>query len=188
VHIPLHAPFVQTNWHGIGAFTHMPAALHVWTVRPLHCVLLGAQAPPQTPMPLQTFGQGAPSFAQLPSFAHVCGWLPLHCLVPGLHVPPQAAVVALRFLQTNGQVCVSFQAPFMSQVRTVVFVALQLVDPGAHTPEQPPGPASLFSVQRKEQKTPGSHVPSVWHVKDLPLSHLVSPGKQMPTHAPPMQT
>ncbi len=72
----------------------VPAALQVWGILPLHCLVFGVHMPAHMPR-LQTFGQTPPLFVHLPSASHSWGWFPLHCKAAGVHVPVQAL-----FLQT----------------------------------------------------------------------------------------
>jgi hypothetical protein len=82
---PPQAPFVQTNWQAVGSFTHVPAAVHVCTVLPMHCLAPGMQAV-HVPW-LQTGLHAAPLFSQSPLALHFWGCVPLHCIEPGVQVP-----------------------------------------------------------------------------------------------------
>jgi hypothetical protein len=94
--LPVHMPVVmlQTYWHAVPVFCHMPLASQVCGCIPLHCFAFGVHAV-QVP-PLQTFGQAAPLFCQVPALSQVCGWRFMHCLEPGEQLPAHMPVVMLQ--------------------------------------------------------------------------------------------
>jgi hypothetical protein len=91
VQLPLHVAvlLLQTNWHAVPVFCHVPVSSHVCGCCPLHWVAAGVHEPVRVP-PLHTYGQVDPLLVHEPDALHVCGWRPLHWVAAGVHEPVQA--------------------------------------------------------------------------------------------------
>jgi len=166
---PVQLPSVHTNGQLV-PFVHLPAALQIWGIAPMHFFAPGTHSPVHAP-PLQMNGQSCVS-THCASTLHVCFFLPLQLVgPPGTHTPAQAPA-----LHVNGQTA-SFHAPFALQVRSTLVT--QVDAPGVQTPSHFP----LVALQSEGQTMLSTHLPPT-QVCEVLLEHCVAPSVHPSVHLP----